>query len=363
MDGKYAAPADAEEFYRQDGAYIQGLARKLLGASGNSQDAEDVAADIMERLLVSVNGEGLNSLRQYDSSFVSDRTHQRVTWRAFLSGKVALYMRGKREQVSRRARRELLLCDTVAGEGGTRWVELFGGAQWDDYPALSDDQFVDRMRDYLAVMPDDWGGPASLFAVFTEIAGYLQEDGAVPPLRRLGLSRGQASEAMSRLGYAAREVAASELTGPPPGKFCVEGVELTAAEVREAADLLRAARGNHVHAPLARHRLQLEGPKGWYHQFSAAERQLYPECGIDPQTHRKPADHVKRAVIHRLERMLAEAGGRAPAVLPAPVVPEPDITREELLEADLWHIQGLSAAGVDAVLIAVRKFYPAEVPG
>jgi hypothetical protein len=364
--GKYAAPADADEFFRQDGAYVQGLARKLLGAGGNTQDAEDAAADIMERLLVAVNAEGRNALRQYDSSFVSAKTGQRVSWRAFLSGKVALYMRGKREQVSRRSGRELLLCDTVAGEGGSRWVELFGGESWDDYPSLADDQFVGRMRDYLATVPDDWDGPVSLFSLFSEIAGHLKEDGAVPPLSRLGLSRNQAGRAMRELGQAVRD----GMAAPAQEKFNVEGVELTAAEVREAVELLRDAKGNHVHRPLAAHRLQLEAPKGWYHSFSRAERELYPECGMDQQTHKKPADHVKRAVIHRLERMLAEAApgwkyegsvlegvDRKKGYLPAPAAPEPDLTREELLEAELWHVKGLDAAAVDTVLAAVRRLY------
>ncbi len=81
---------------------------------------------------------------------------------------------------------------------------------------------------------------------------------------------------------------------------------------------------------------------------------------MDPQTHKKPADHVKRAVIHRLERLLAEAAGRevpVPRQSPEPAALEADLTREELLEAELWHIKGLDAAAVDTVLAAVRKFY------
>jgi hypothetical protein len=353
---KYAAPADPEEFYRRDGTYVQGLARKLLGASGNSQDAEDAAADIMERLLVAVNGEGKNALQQYSSSFVSARTGQRVTWRAFLSGKVALYMRGKREQVSKRNGREMLLCDTVTDGAGSRWVELFGGEQWDDYPSLDDNEFCERMRDYLAMLPDTWGGPVSLFSVFSEIAGPLQRDEDVPPLKELGLTRAQAGQALKELGGIIRDGVLGPKLG---GKFEVEGVALTAAELREAVELLKAAKGNHVHRPLARHRLQLEGPKGWYHPFSAEERRLYPDCAIDQQTHKKPADHVKRAVIHRMERMLAEAGGWAavPEVTCEVVVPEPEVTSDELLEAELWRIKGLDAAGVDAVLAAVHKVY------
>jgi hypothetical protein len=348
--GKYAAPAGADEFYRQDGDYVKGLVRKLLGASGNVQDAEDAASDIMERLLVSVNADGQNALGQYDSGFTSERTGQRVTWRAFLSGKIALYMRGKREQVSRRTGRELLLCDTAAGEGGTRWVELFGGQEWDDYPSLDDDEFCSRMRDYLAVQPEEWDGPG-LLALFDALSRHVMAGDDGFPLHRLGLSKAASRNAMNHL----REAAAASVAGRRPGKVTVEGVELSAAEAREAVTLLKAGKGNHVHAPLRNHRLQAEAPKGWYHPFSAEERRLFPECATDPQTHSKPADHVKRAVIHRLERLLAEAGGAAPPEVPEE--PEPELTREELLEAELWHIKGLDACGVDAVLGAVRKFY------
>ncbi len=346
---KYVAPADAEELYRKDGAYIQGLARKLLGASGNSQDAEDAAADIMEKLLTAKNAEGLNALQQYNPGFVSEHTSQNVTWRAFLSHKVALYMRGKREQVARRYSREPLLCDMVTGENGTRWVELFAPEHWDDYPWLSDDEFADRMRNYLATVTGDWGGPVSLLAVFTELAAHLASGEAGAPLHRLGLSRGDAKKAIEHIRAAVQEAA----DAPSPGDFCIAGVSLSAAEVREAVDLLKAGKGNHVHVPLKAHRLQLEAPKGWYHEYSAAERKLYPDCCMDPQTHAKPADHVKRAVIHRMERELASAGRQ---VLP-PAEPVSPVSREELLEAEVWRVRGMDAAGVDAVLSIVRKLY------
>lgn len=340
--GKYAAPKDAEEFYRRDAAYILGLVRKHLYQNGNVQDAEDAAADIMEKLLTSRNAEGKNALEQYDPDTLSEHTGHNVAWRAFLSAKVMLYIRGKRERISRINGREPLICDTVAGENGTRWVELFGGQAWDDYAVLKDEEFADRMANYLATVPDP--GPVSLFAVFNQILESVKDGEPGLPLHRLGLGRKDARETLGRLREAVRAAAAA----PDPGTFDVMGVELSAAEVRDAIDRLKAGRGNHVHTPLRGHRLQAEAARGWYHPFSQLERQLYPECDTDSRTHRQPADHVKRAVIHRLERMLAEAG------LACSGEPE-DVTPDEVLEAELWHIKGLDAEQIDAVLDAVRK--------
>lgn len=359
MGNDYVAPADADELYRRDGDYILGFARKYLNESGNYQDAEDVASDIVEHLLMPSRKTGLTALEQYDPDTVSDHTKHNVTWRAFLSHKVELYLRGKREQVVRRTSREPLQCDAPVGEDGERWIELFGTAHEDEYPSLTDDEFVSRIRGHLATLPDTYGGRASagdtetwssqpggvsLLAAFDEIReSVVRTDKA----RVESLKRVDSRQALETLRAVVRGAAAA----PEPGKFDVQGVILDAAEMRDAIDKLRAGKGNHVHVPLRDHRLQLEGPPKWYHPFSAAERKLYPECTMDPKTHARPADHVKRAVIHRLERMLAEAGH----LVERPEDPEPEVTRDELLEAELWKIKGMTTEQVDAVLDAVRR--------
>lgn len=336
----YTAPQDAEEFYRRDAQYVAALVRRFLGPGGNKQDAEDIMADIMAAIVTK------EQYLQYDPEYVSERTGRRVTWRAFLSHKVALYMRHKREQVSRRASREPLLCDAAAGESGTKWVELFGGEVWDDYPSLGDDEFLRRMRNYLATVSGPWTGRYSLFAAFNELLERIKQGedfGRREMQATFGITRAQAEEAMARLHTAMAEGYAA----PPVPVFTVCGVTLTAAEVRDAADKLRAAKGNHVHRALSDHRLMAEGPRKWYLELADAERRLFPDVRTGSGTHRKPADHVKRAVIHHLERLLAEA------LVPPP---EPEETRQDLLESELWRI-GLSSQQVDAVLAAVGKVY------
>lgn len=345
----YQAPASAEEFWDRDGAYLFSFVRKLLGPTVSVQDAEDVAADIFERLLSARNVHDQTILEQYSAGFTSARTGKPVTWRGFLSGKVALYVRGKREQLTRRTGRELLLCDTQAGDGGERWVELFGGQVWDDYPSLTDTEFTERMRDYLATVPDGWDGEGSLFQVFNELLETVKSGEKVTTVA--GLSRKDTLAAVARIRAAVAEAAGK----PLPGPLEVAGVTLSPAEARDALDRLRAARGNHVHRALGGHRLMLEGPKGWYHGMAAAELESFPECGVDSragQVGGAGAGHVKNAVIHALARLLA--GVPEPAPEPEP---EPEVSREELLESELWHIQGMPAAHVAAVLDAVRKVY------
>jgi hypothetical protein len=346
---RYQAPANAEEFWDSDGGFIYNLVRKLLGSGVAVQDAEDVAADIFERLLTARNAEGQDILAQYSAGFTSARTGKPVTWRGFLSGKVALYVRGKREQLARRTGRELLLCDTQAGDSGERWVELFGGQVWDDYPSLTDAQFTERMRDYLAAVPDGWDGEGSLFQVFNEILERIKSGERVTQVA--GLSRKDTMAALARI----RQVLAQG--GPPPGPVEVAGVQLSPAEARDALDRLRAARGNHVHRALSGHRLMAECPKGWYHGVAAAELAVFPECGVDPregQVGGAGAGHVKTAVMHALARMLAGVPEPEPEAEPEP---ELEVSRDELLEAELWHIKGMDAARVDAVVAAVRKVY------
>lgn len=348
----YQAPANAADFWDRDGGFIYNLVRKLMGPGVNSQDAEDVAADIFERLLTATNLDGQGILEQYSAGFTSARTGKPVTWRGFLSGKVALYVRGKREQLTRRTGRELLLCDTQAGDGGERWVELFGGQVWDDYPSLTDAQFAERMRDYLASVPDGWNGDGSLFQVFNEILERIKSGEPVTSVA--GLSRKDTMAALARIRQVLSE---ADWVQQPAGQFVVGGVQLTPSEARDALDRLRAAKGNHVHRALTGHRLMTEGAKGWYHPFAAAELALFPECGVSAREGHvggAGAGHVKEAVIHGLARMLA--GVLEPEV-PAESEPETELSREELLEAELWHITGMDSAKVDAIIAAAQKVY------
>lgn len=359
----YVPPVDAEDMYRRDGKYILGLVRKLLG--GSLQDAEDVAADITEKLIAS------DVIGMYNPEHVSEHHGKkvRVTWRAFLSSNIAIRVRGKRETLARRAHREPLLCDTTVGEAGQSWAEHALGGNWDDYPFLDDASFFSRLRDYIATVPATWDGPCSLLALFDEMVDRLRRGEPAMSRRMVAGEYGiSVSAAAARLNGLRESITAAGTDPPGIPEFDIAhtGQSLSAADVRSAAEALRAARGNRVQPALEAiaHPLA-KAPKNWYLKFAREEIRAYPEIKVPIGTHAAGApgegwgsgghsDQVKRAVIHRLERMLTEA--MLPVTAPEPD-PEPDPTRRDIFESELWHITGLTPEQVDAVIAAAERVY------
>lgn len=331
-------PADAEDLIRRYRDYVVGLVRKL---GIPAQDAEDVANDILARELE------VGVLDMYDPEFVSVHKGEarKVTFRAFLSHRVSLRVRGKRDQIQRRAGREVLICDAPVDEGGSRWIDVFGGAIWDDYSELDAGEFVSRMREYLATVPRRSAEDScDLVALFDELLRQINEEGQVTAKairEHFGVEDTVASAWLARLRQI-MTLAGDALPRPEPR--VIGGVTLSLADVRTAITLLRDSRGIMVRQPLERAGHPLAGAqKDWYHAFAAEERKLFPELEVDPQTHKKPAGHVKLAVIHRLERMLGIGMADAEAVpeqspeLPAvPEAADEPPTPRELLEARLW---------------------------
>ena len=100
--------------------------------------------------------------------------------------------------------------------------------------------------------------------------------------------------------------------------------------------------------------------KDWYHAFSKQERERFPELEVDPQTHKKPAGHVKLAVIRRLQRMLDEGGPEVPvnsagSIPVTSTEPEPPTPAEEF-EAELWKL-GASPGTVDRIIELAQAAY------
>lgn len=333
-------PRDADELVRIYRDYVIGLVTKL---GIPAQDAEDVTNDILERELA------VGVIDMYNPDFtVSHQGQQKnVTFRAFLSARVSLRVRGKRDQIQRRTGRELLICDSPVDEGGTRWIEVFGGKQWDDYADLDATEFITRMRDYLATVPPrSPEDSCDLVALFDELLRQVREEGEVTAQaiqEHFGVTGTIAAAWLGRL----REIMtqAGDVL-PKPEPRVIGGVTLSLGDVQTAISILRDARGIMVRQPLERAGHPLAAAEdGWYHVFSLDERKLFPELEVDPQTHKKPAGHVKAAVIHRLERMLgigmAEAEAVAEPELAAVVPAEPEDTdapptARDKLEARLW---------------------------
>jgi len=266
---------------------------------------------------------------------------------------VVLRCRGKRDTLARRASHEVLLHDDT-GQDPSSWFETFGGGVVDEDIAgrLDDQEFLRRMREHLATVPRrSPKDSCDLVALFDELVYEVRETGEISPAavgERFGIGGTTVIAWVSRLrgilGTAGREL-------PAPESHVVGGVKLSPADIRSAIEILRSAKGIMVKQPLARagHPLS-QATAGWYHQFSREEIALYPEIAIDPQTHRKPAGHVKIAVLHRLERMLGLGEAAAPALEDA----EPELTPRDLYEAKLW-AAGLRDPGVLEEILAMRE--------
>lgn len=364
-----AVPTSPDELVSWYRDYVVGLVQRC---GIPAQDAEDVANDILLRELE------VNILGMYNPEHESEHQgiKRKVTFKAFLSARVALRCRGKRDAINRRTAREPLLCDSSA-EDGARWIDIFGGADWDDYSALTEQEFLGRMRAHLARVPRrSEQDSCDLVALFDELVREVREEGEVTTAsvrERFSVSDTTACAWIARL----RQImlgAGEDL--PVPERHVISGVVLELADIRSAIDILRADKTIMVKQPLARagHPLAKAKDPTWYHPFSKDERKLFPHLEVDPQTHKKPAGHVKLAVIHRLERMLGVAMAEAPDTsgLPAPpgtdnpgqcagtagiseptVPEEPDIP--ELIESRLWQ-QGVAPQVVDEILAMVEQY-------
>jgi hypothetical protein len=370
-----AKPPDYELFMAW---YLDYVAKIVQRFGIDSQDAEDVAQDIMQAEWQAKNaaGEVVGILALYDENYTAEHQGQKmkVTFRTFLTSRVRLRCRGKRDTLNRRASRELLLCDTVTDTRGNRWIDLFGGAEWDDYSEIETREYVARIRAYLATVPPRSGADlCDLLALFDELYLEVLEYGEVSSARvqqRFGIGDATAAAWIGRL----QQIMSGAGELPVPATHVIEGVTLKLTDLRSALDILRADKSIMVKQPLARANHPLsKAPEGWYHKFSKEEIKAYPELRIDPQTHKKPAGHVKLAVIHRLERMLGIGMAEAEPVAEleawkrervAELEPEPPETPRDRLEAALWH-SACSATQVLAILALAdewRDYSPLVVP-
>jgi hypothetical protein len=338
-----------EELARTYYGFILGMVRK---AGIPDQDAPDSVQYILERL------EKTDVIGQFDSEHVTEHQGRLVKTRfsTFLGAKVLCYCRGERGRVLKRDSRELKILDAL-GEDGTPLAGLLGAAaSWDDYSGVDAAEFIAGIREKLAqVPPRSARDKCDLVALFDELVAEISESGEFSYAgiqARFGISGTTAGAWLSRL----RAVMKNALGRPA---VTIGGVALTLDEVASAVKVLREAPGVMVAQPLrkAGHPLRA-AEKGWYHSFSAEERKKFPALEVPAGSHSNPGGHVKTAVIHRLERILAEAGAEIPA-LPAPRMPDPEpepVSPEEEFEAALWRYLR-DASEMDRLKALARRAY------
>ena len=322
-------PASMDELARVYYDFILGMVRK---AGIPDQDAADSVQYILQQL-----GIAPSVIDQFNPEHTTEyqgRLH-RTRFSTFLGAKVKLYCRGERGRLQKRSGHELLIVDTTT-EDGTPLADLIGaGAVWDDYSRLDAADFISLMRSHLEAVPFRPGkDTCDLVALFDEMMAEVEQNGVFTYAgiqARFGISGTTTGAWLSRL----RKVLSPALGRPV---LTEGGVSLSAEQVAEAVQVLRSAPGIMVAQPLARagHPLA-KAAKGWYHPFARAEMKKFPGLVSRPGSHAKPAGNVKAAVVHRLERILAESAAPAVPEAPVPVLPEPEpVTPEDEFEAALW---------------------------
>lgn len=345
------APADNEDLIR---AYRPYVLRRVRQAGVAGQDADDVTNDIIVRLIKA------DVVGQYDPDYraVHDGRQVPVKFSSFLTSKIDLHIRGKVDDLRRRRSRETLLCDAPADGKGTRWLEVCSNASRSDtYPSVEESAYVDGMRRWLLVTPNLSDRHRSKVLDLWDylVAKVRVEDGYTYAdiQRRFGVGSTTVTSLLRMLRAEHEEYS---LAGGREPMVSVGGVACTAVELRAAADVLAAAPGNHVLAPLQRERHKLaRAEAGWYHRFADAEFLAYPE--IEPAKGSHSGGHrgrVKCGVLHGLRRLADELE-----------LPPPRLDSEETrvsfetvnvldeIEAELWHIPGMTPQWVDRVLAKV----------
>lgn len=339
-----AVPSDYDELAREYGEYIRKLVRSKSRGKVPDSQVDEVCADIMVSLVAA------DVIAQYDPDHPS-----KASFRTFLSRHVMLRLRGQGDKLERRARREVLCCDS-AGETGTTWLELHGEARSDDYSHIDVAETCRAARAYIASLPVQ--GTCDLAAVFDVVAaaGLAGEDRLTHAISEaFSVASTTAGVWLRRL----REAVAASATAPPVTySIAHAGVTLTGRQVQEAVALLSADKSTNVIHCLrkAGHPLAA-GAEGWYYPFAREEQAAYPECKFEPGTRKKHRGHVKAAVIHRLTRI---ASGIPDAEQVTPVAEaDSQPTLLEALEFELHHLTRDQAA-VERILSMARQLSTAS---
>lgn len=352
-DRQDVIPASMDELARHYHDFILGMVRKH---GIPDQEAGDSVQYILERLSKK------NILGEYDPEYVSEHQGRKVRTRfsTFLGAKVILYCMGERGRILRRSSHELPVIDAAEGDSLSALFGPVRAGSCDDYSALEAQEFITRMRKHLAAIPPRSArDTCDLVALFDELVTETEQTGGFSYAgiqARFGVSGTTAGAWLSRLRKVLSPALGRQVT-------VIGGVALTTDEVAAAVQVLRAAPGIMVAQPLAKAGHPLAGAeKRWYHPFAKAEMKKFPSLVAAPGTHAKPAGNVKAAVLHRLERILSEAGTPVP-VPPVPVPAEPDPeppTPEEEFEAAMW--RGVrDVADLERVKALAQRAYAVSV--
>jgi hypothetical protein len=262
-----------------------------------AQDVEDVAMDIMSRLIE----RDVVGMFDPGMTFSHDGKDIPAKFRTFLTAQVHLYVQGQRDKLGRQRKRELLIVDTPPPEGsGQSWGDILGGSE-DDLSGLDAAEWVRQARAFLATVPRRSDRDAcDLVRLFDGLIAQVTETGTVSVAQTaadLGVSTAVTSRWVRWLRTSLREQAALSR------RVTIAGEPYTLAHVRQAVSILKGVRGQ----PQVLHPLKRADNPLWripYHQVAKYERATF-SIEVPSGDHHQPAPHVLNAVVHHLERVAA----------------------------------------------------------
>lgn len=300
-DDGMLAPSGPDELFRQYYGYI----RKIVASTPAipAQDAEDVAMEIMTRLVE----RDVVGMFNPDMRFAHGGQDIPARFRTFLVAQVQLYVKGQRDKLGRRRQREMLIVDAPLGdddgEGQASWADVFGGAE-DDLSAIDAAEWVRQARGFLAIVPKRSAQDAcDLVQVFDALVDQVAVHGtatAAVAAARLGVSPRVMARWVTWMRQNLRQQAALSR------RVTIGGEVYTAAHVRQAAALLRDVMET-KHQPMVKQPLMAAKNPLWrmdYHRVARAERVAFG-IKVEPRDHHNPAPHVLAAVVHHLDRIVA----------------------------------------------------------
>jgi hypothetical protein len=290
-------PSGADELFRLYYGYV----RKIVGntPSIQSQDVEDVAMEIMTRLVER------DVIGMFDPSkmFSYDGKQIPARFRTFLTAQVSLYARGQRDRLGRQHKREMFVIDSPSPDDGLSWADVFGGAE-DDLSGLDAAEWIRQARSFLSTVPKRSDRDrCDLVRLFDELIAQVASTGTVrteETAAHLGVSPAVTGRWVRWLRENLRQQAVLSR------RVQIGGEVYTLAHVRQAVSILQAVKGQ----PQVKHPLMRAGNPLWrmdYHKVARYERATF-QLVLPPGDHHKPAPHVLSAVVHSLERTLAAAG-------------------------------------------------------
>lgn len=323
-------PSGPEELFRTYHDYVLRIVRRTPAIP--AQDAEDVASEIMCRLLER------DVVGMFDPAKIFRYGDRDVParFKTFLTGVVAQYVKGQRDRLGRLRKRELLIYDSPSAEDGPSWADIFGPSAEDDYGDLD---AADWLREARRVISREQvthrGSRRDLLVLLDELAAQVNQTGAISQeqlCEKFGISPGTASSWIAQLRKRLRQPDTGtgrlilpvrrEIVEARPaavarwqremGQMNPALAGVTVAQARQAVKALRGVRGQpFVRQPLAR----VSSPLQYidYHEIARRERASYPHIEIPAASHHRPAPHVLSAVIHHLERVISDAEAAAPA--------------------------------------------------